>query len=579
MLSANNHNDLLLSMMVTLIGSENQAGDGPDLEPSKAAFECTTGDFRAKFTAAVQARIAQLAVPEVYVDLPERPQDLRKPELDALVRPAADGFLRSHPNRDELLDQVDRIRRRQEKRPDWIPRVDRNGRPLPDGGSDSSATRPCPGRLLVITALDELGDIPVLLPTEHDERPELKMSPDGAGAWEAALYAALGIAADNGYTTVSIDARANEALVPESVRWWPSDPERPVAASEDPGAASELLATSPTLGGFPVSDNTWESCEAVTVAVGAAADWRYSARWSLETWDPGDGLGTLATARASIGAWVENGRSGLIVFVFGGALHETEGLFGVPATLHSYLLSVSRSADGTDAVDAVHRVILSCPGEFWCHRGGCPEVASLSSIAALAPVITAGEVGSLAAGVGWASEGYDRLYGTGCANEFAEDVLGITEEVLSSSGWVKLTRWEWEGGLVDALLRRGEHCLTASYDPVTRQVRLLDGRDELEAMLEVLADDGILVDSDGENPIDTSETALEHWGAELLSAAKDLLSGQISVLPESTLPIQATVLGLHPMADGTLRGPGSVTLAEKQLTVLLRTAGVLNSGE
>ncbi|MEW2378485.1 hypothetical protein AB0883_20585 [Micromonospora sp. NPDC047812] len=73
----------LLAMLETV------AGDDVDLEPARKAFEETRGDFRAKFTAAVQSRLAQSAVPEVFIDLPEHPELLRKSDLEALVRPAA----------------------------------------------------------------------------------------------------------------------------------------------------------------------------------------------------------------------------------------------------------------------------------------------------------------------------------------------------------------------------------------------------------------------------------------------------------------------------------------------------------
>jgi hypothetical protein len=120
----------------------------------------------------------------------------------------------------------------------------------------------------------------------------------------------------------------------------------------------------------------------VATALESAGDWRHSPRWLLDAWDPGDDASTLATARAAIAGWADEGRSGLIVYVYGGALHGTEGLIGVPGPLHSYLLCVSRSADGADTVDTVdtaHRVILSCPGENWCHRGGCPEAGFLEA--------------------------------------------------------------------------------------------------------------------------------------------------------------------------------------------------------
>jgi hypothetical protein len=53
------HNDLLLATMEMVVG------DGTDLEPVRSAFEATRGDFAAKFTAAVQARLSRWAVPEV----------------------------------------------------------------------------------------------------------------------------------------------------------------------------------------------------------------------------------------------------------------------------------------------------------------------------------------------------------------------------------------------------------------------------------------------------------------------------------------------------------------------------------
>jgi hypothetical protein len=572
MFSAYSQNDLLLSMMRTLVG------DGVDLEPVRNAFESTKGDFTAKFTAAVQARLAQMVVPEVFIDLPEHPEELRKADLEALVRPVVNGFLPSYPNKAELLDQADRIRRRQERRPAWIPRLDQDGRPIPGPETDSSDTEAPPERPLVVTALAELGDVTVLLPAEAEERPEMAMMPGGVGEWEAVLYAVLDVTSERGpATTVPIDAQANEALVPEGVRWWSTEPARSLPATQDPGVASELLATSTTLGGLPVTDNTHEGYEAVATALESAGDWRYSARWLLDAWGPGDDAGTMATARAAIAGWAGEDRSGLIAYVYGGALHGTEGLIGLPGPLHSYLLCVSRSADGTDTVDAVHRVILSCPGENWCHRGGCPDTGFLEAATVVTSIVTAGDACDLAdEDGGWAGDAYQRLYGVSGADEYPEGVLDYLEAILAGAGWVELDRSTWEGGLEESLLRRGEHCLTASYDPVTRQVRLVDGKPELETMLQLLADDGVLTGSDDQETVDTSQAGAQRWGAELLTAAEDLLRGRINELRQLAVPLQGALLGLHPHADGTLRGPESTTLAERQFTVLLRTAGVLN---
>ena len=109
--------DALLRNEFLLATMEMMVGDDVGLETARIAFETTPGNFRAKFTAAVQARLAQSAAPEVFIEIPEFPDQLRKVELEALVRPAAVGFLRSSPSKDELLDQVASIRHRQQTLP------------------------------------------------------------------------------------------------------------------------------------------------------------------------------------------------------------------------------------------------------------------------------------------------------------------------------------------------------------------------------------------------------------------------------------------------------------------------------
>jgi hypothetical protein len=265
------------------------------------------------------------------------------------------------------------------------------------------------------------------------------------------------------------------------------------------------------------------------------------------------------------------------VYVYGGALHGTEGLSGIPGPLHTYLLCVNRAADGTDTVDTVHRVILSCPGEHWCHRSGCPDAGFLEAAETLTSIVTAGDATDFAdADGGWAGDAYQRFYGVSGLDEYTEDVLDYLAAVLSDTGWVELNRSTWEGGLEESLLRRGEHCLTASYDPVTRQVQLADGTLELEATLQLLADGSALAGSDDQ---ETDETAQQRRDQELLAAVEDLLRGRITELPRLAIPVRGALLGLHPHADGALHAPQSTALAERQLTVLLRTAGVLRDGD
>jgi hypothetical protein len=528
MLRPYGENGVLLAMMEALVR------DG-DWAPVREAFESTQGDFTAKFVAAVEARFAQMVRPEVFIDVPERPEELGKADLD--------------------------------------------GNPIPKTEEPSGGRRP--ERPLRITALRELGEVTVLLPDEGWERPELTMMPGGIGEWEAALHAVLGVAHERGpATTVRLDAHSNQALVPEDARWWPMESAPPLWAAADPGVASELLATSPSLGGLPILDDEDECHEAVVTALGSVADWRYSPRWSLEMRGPGDGVPTLATARAAIAGWAEHGRSGLIVYVYGGALHAVEGLVGVPSPLHSHLLCVTRSADGTDTVDTVHRVHLSCPGEYWCHRGGCPDAGFMDAAPLLEPVIAAGDTAAVAdASEGWAGEAFQRLYGTGEPDEYTENVLDQVAVMLSSAGWVELNRSTWEGGVEDLLLRRDEHCLLVSYDPVTCQIRLGDGKHELDVMLQSLVDEGVLTGDEGQEVIETSETAQEQWGMDLLMAAEDFLRGRIEVLGQLATPVQGALLGLHPHADGSVRGPEAMSLVESQLTALLGTADLLRGGD
>ena len=174
-------------------------------------------------------------------------------------------------------------------------------------------------------------------------------------------------------------------------------------------------------------------------------------------------------------------------------------------------------------------------------------------------------------------ESYQRLYGDAGELECGDSVLEQMTAMLSSAGWVQLEQSTWEGGLEQSLLRRGEYCLEAAYDPVTRQVQLVDGKCELDAMLRLLAEDGVLTESDGREILETGEAACERWGTELLAAADDLLHGHIREMPNLAEPIRATVLGLHPHTDGTLVGAEAITLAEHQLRILLHTAGVLHS--
>jgi hypothetical protein len=561
MLSPATQNELLATMLSTL------AGDDVDVEPAKIAFETTRGDFATRFAAAIEAQLAPAAKPEVVIDIPERPEELTKAELAELVRPAVTGFLRSYPTKSELLDELQRIKRRQERRPSWIPTVDRNSRPLPPVDSEEGP----PLVSSTVANFPELGDVSVQLPTDGEDRPDVPTLAGGIGELEMVLHAVLGtIGAEGVLGDLSLDAAANEALVPDETCWWPRQQTEPVPATHDPGVASELLATCVTLGGVPVAD---DSPEVIAQALVVAGDWRFGRRWRLEAWDPTSDAGVLVTARAALAGWAHEGGSGLILHVSGGAFHAHEGLSGYPGPLHSHLLCVTRSREGTDEIAAVHRVTLSCPGPEWCHRGGCAEQVEPDLDALLSPLIEAGQTAGALTEQGEVSEAYLQLYGAAGVAEYADSVLDVVGSTLSGAGWAELERSTWEGGLEDVLLRRAEHCLRVEYDPVTRRLRLGDGKPWLEGALDLLAEDGVLIGTEGAEEIDTGEEAVERWGTDLLTAAQDFLRDGIETLPQQQ--VEGTVLGLHPHADGELRGPASVTLAAEQVSVLLRTMGLL----
>ena len=416
-------NERWLSMLDTLVGAS------ADLGPARAAFEATAGDFDARFAAAVQALVARQVSPEVFIDIPAEPGRLSRAELDALVRPVAAGRLRSQPTKGELLEQVELIRQRQARRPAWLPRADHNGRPLR------------PAQVSVEPAAD------------GDDRAELVPAPGGLGELAVVLHTVLGLG-HGPAGVLSIEASATVGG------------RTSLAAAPDPGVAAELLATTATLGGVPVKDGD-------LTALPDAAEWRYGPRWLV------DRAPMLATARAALTAWADGTASGLLMLVYGGVLRGDEGLAGVPGPLHGFALRVTRAGDGTDTIDALHRVVLSCPGEPWCHRA-CAVEAGVD----LTPVIAAADAAELASRQGsWASEAFDYLYDDGAAQ-----VLDRAQGLLAAAGWVEVERSTWAGGLEDLLVRRGEHVLRASYDPLTRQLKLTDGR----TLFEFLVQDGAM---------------------------------------------------------------------------------------
>ncbi|MEV6828716.1 hypothetical protein [Amycolatopsis sp. NPDC051102] len=529
-------NEAWLSTLEALVGAE------ADIESAKVAFETTRGVFGARFTAAVEALIKPLVKPEVFIDIPPVPESLTRGELETLVRSAEVVFSRPRPSKSELLSHLDAVKRRQDNRPEWVPRLHPDGSAAAPTLAVRSSEEFWALRAAVVTSFPEFDEVAVEVFESYEGRPEHKMMPGGVGELELVLHALLGVGGGEAPSgDVLIDDMANAALVPDDVCWWPRDPQRRRRASQDPGVAAEMLATVPTVGGVVVEDNSALGVELVAKALAGAGDWRYSRRWRLDGWDPGDLGPFLATAQAAVAGWAKAEQSGLLVYVYGGGFNGVDGLSGTPLPLHSYLLCITRSSASDDTIGAVHRLGFACPGDHWCRRGGCGEPASTELDGDLLSVVAAGQSADLAIGdSGPLWDDYRRLYGTG--SEFAdgpETVLDCAEMLLSHTGWKELERSEWEGGLEELLVRRGRTCLLVEYDPVTRQVRLRDGKQPFEMLVE-MAEDYEIPPPDDED--------VEPWPGK---------------------PRQVSLIGLHPHADGRLHGPESAELARKQLSIFL----------
>src|SRR5690348_17337236 len=83
-----------------------------DAHAAEQAFNSTHGPFLERITAAINALLRPHLKPEKFIEIPENPEQMTRGDLDTLVRPLADGFLRSQPTKEELLSELRQIARR-----------------------------------------------------------------------------------------------------------------------------------------------------------------------------------------------------------------------------------------------------------------------------------------------------------------------------------------------------------------------------------------------------------------------------------------------------------------------------------
>jgi hypothetical protein len=473
-------NELLLGAM------ELFTGKGAAVEAAERAFAGTRGDFRAKLTAALQAVTVAQLTPERFVEIPANPESLSKAELWALVEPNV-VFIRSSASKAELVDALTSIRRRQERRPAWMPRTpDSVACPAEDGdatGDDSwSAFTRVP---LKLTGLPELGPLAAEVPSWY-EQPVYAPDALTATAVQLALLTALGIGPDpRADQTVNV-----EDPIPNPFGFAQDGVEVEAGASLSAegghAAVIELLATTATLGGVPITDEDSEHASLEVLA--SAGDWWHSPAIVLDCDSPfGDGA-RRTVARCSAAGWTnaDSGDTGFVILTDAIAADSDGTVAAGGSDLHRFMLWWELPGDdkpeGDSAVEAqldlsagaLHRLVLHCPGEDRCLRDECPSVDTVDIdliMALIAGKATA--VASMLAGGDWATRAYLRTLADSDDPGVYEEpgaIMWIAEQALVDCGWQAASRGFWDTGDVDRLLYRDGHVILVRHHLAGRAV-------------------------------------------------------------------------------------------------------------
>jgi hypothetical protein len=501
-------NELLLGAM------ELFTGEGVDLETAERAFDGTRGDFRAKLTAALQAvTVAQLK-PERFVEIPANPESLSKAELWALVEPNI-GFIRSSASKAELVDALTTIRYRQERRPAWMPRTpDSVARPAEEGDTtrDDSWSAFTRGPL-TLTGLPELGQVAAEVPSWYEEP---VYAPDAltATAVQLALLTALGIGPDpRSEQTVTV-----QDPIPDpfgiAVDGVEADTAAPLSAAGGYAAVIELLATTATLGGVPVSDEDSESAALEVVA--SAGDWWYSPAIVLNCHSPFGDEARRTVARCSAAGWTnaDSGSTGFVI-VADAIAADSEGTVGAGGSdLHRFMLWWELPRDDKREDDSpvetqldlsagtLHRLVLHCPGEDRCLRDECPSADAVEIDLIMALIVgKATAVASMLAGGDWATGAYLRTLADSDDPGVYEEpgaIMWIAEQALADCGWQGASHGFWDTGDVDRLLYRDGQAILVRHHLAERALSVLDGMEELELLRDMDEEDEAIATPKGD---------------------------------------------------------------------------------
>lgn len=550
------NNEFMLAAMGTFTGPDTSFTD------AEQAFLQTRGDFQAKFTAALRVITIAKLKPEKFFAIPEDLESLSKQELVDLVPPDGGVFVRSNASKDDLRDALRSISRRQRERPYWTPRT-------PDSVLDPtqadqepekeppSAFETVPGSL---AGLPEIGTIATQVPAWYGD-PVYVAGDESGPALQLMILAALGIGPDTmpERTIIAEDPFPSPFLVisteGDTGALQGAEQLVDLSVEDGPSAVIELLATTRTLGGVPVTDETAE--DAIGVLLNAH-DWWHSPAIVMDVHSPfGDGA-QRTIVRASSAEWVNTneGRVGFIVLV-NVASGDSDGFVaaGVGA-LHQFSLWWEASGVHEPATHGGtwHRLVQHCTGGDSCLRNGCPasrapEVDWLatqvaSEAAVIASMLTAGD---------WATNAYLRaLANPDDASVYEEQggVMWIAEGILEGLGWLPVGRSSWDIGDQDLLLYRSGHVLLVRHHATHRELSVSDGMEELATIRDMLEEDeepGNAGEEQSAMPADTDRDAQTE--AALDECLRLLKADEIT--PLNGLQYRSTpLLCLWPWGDG-----------------------------
>ena len=250
---------------------------------------------------------------------------------------------------------------------------------------------------------------------------------------------------------------------------------------------------------------------------------------------PSDDSRLRSLARASFAGWADDTNQGLLWPSSAGAGTR------MPVCTCSATDCILTSCGGRRLGRAqpktsgtLRRVVLHCPGEETCRRGGCDTTLDDELVAAIGLVaIDAGVTASIAANADWAADAY-RASSLGTIDDDPEEVLSVAAQPLLAAGWEEVSSSSSElGDARSFLLSHQDQVLTAAYSPLTREITFADGYQELDFLCEILAEDGGLVeDPEGARQVDRTAVS-DTWSDSALSFIREAICRTIS---QTTLP-------------------------------------------